>query len=91
MRPQDRYTYANAGINGFMLRSRKSNAGAVTVRDGVSSEKTPTMAFDRLAVEGALGDKLKIGRLVMDGRAGRMIVLDETETTENGWVGDLTE
>ncbi len=91
MRPQDRYTYENAGFNAFMLRSMKSNPGAQTVRGGISRGNGGNLAFDRQQVEGMLGDKLKVGRLVLDGRAGRMAVLDETETIETGWVGDLTE
>ena len=89
----DRYTYENAGFNAFMLRSLKSNAGAQTVRGGISmgSNRGGPMAFDRQSVEGMLGDKLKIGRLILDGRAGRLITLDQTETVEIGWVGDLTE
>lgn len=91
MRPQDRYTYQNAGFNAFMLRSMKSNPGAQTVRGGISSGNGGNLAFDRTQIEGMLGDKLKVGRIVLDGQKGRMIVLDEAETTENGWVGDLTE
>lgn len=91
MRPSDRYTYQNAGFNAFMLRSQKSNPGAQTVRGGISTGTGKPMAFDRTQIEGMLGDKLKIGRLVLDGRAGRLITLDQTESTEVGWVGDLTE
>lgn len=91
MRPQDRYTYQQAGFNAFMLRSMKSNPGAQTVAGGVSSGNGGRFAFDRQQIEGALGDKLKIGRLVLDGQKGRLIVLDEAETTENGWVGDLND
>lgn len=91
MRPQDRYTYQNAGFNAFMLRSMKSNPGAQTVAGGISRGNGGPLAFDRTQIEGMLGDKLKVGRIVLDGQKGRMIVLDEQETTENGWVGDLTE
>lgn len=91
MRPSDRYTYENAGFNAFLLRSQKSNPGAQTVRGGISMGTGKPMAFDRQSIEGMIGDKLKIGRLVLDGRAGRLITLDQAETTEVGWVGDLTE
>lgn len=91
MQPNNRYTYENAGFNAFLLRSRKSNPGAQTVRGGVSMGTGKAVAFDRQQIEGMLGDKLKIGRLVLDGRAGRLITLDKSETTEVGWVGDLTE
>ena len=91
MRLQDRYTYQNAGFNAFMLRSMKSNPGAQTVAGGISRGNGGALAFDRTQIEGMLGDKLKVGRLVLDGQAGRLIVLDEAETTETGWVGDLTD
>ena len=91
MRPQDRYTYQNAGFNAFMLRSLKSNPGAQTVGGGVSRGNGGNLAFDRQQIEGMLGDKLKVGRLVLNGRSGRIEVLDETETIEMGWVGDLRQ
>ena len=90
MRPQDRYTYQNAGFNAFMLRSLKSNPGAQTVAGGVSRGNGGSLAFDRTQIEGMLGDKLQVGRIVLDGQLGRLIVLDEARTTETGWVGDLT-
>lgn len=92
MRPSDRYTYENAGFNAFMLRSMKSNPGAQTVRGGISmgTRQGGPMAFDRQAIEGMFGDKVKIGRLILDGVAGRLITLDSTESVEIGWVGDLT-
>lgn len=91
MRPNDRYTYENAGFNSFMLRSMKSNAGAQTVRGGISVGSGKAIAFDRQQVSGALGDKVAIGRLVLDGVKGRVVVLDRAKITETGWVGDLTD
>lgn len=91
MQPKNRYTYENAGFNSFMLRSLKSNAGAQNVAGGISVGNN-NMAFDRQSVEGAIGDTLAIGkRLTLDGNKGRMIVRDTAGTTEEGWVGDLTE
>lgn len=91
MRPSDRYTYQNAGFNSFMLRSQKSNPGAQTVRGGISAGTGKPLAFDRQQIEGMLGDKVQIGRIVLDGRAGRIITLDKARIEEVGWVGDLTE
>ncbi len=88
MRPSDRYTYEQAGFNAFLLRSMKSNPGARTLAGGVSRGSS-NIAFDRLQAEGMLGDKIQVGRLVLDGVSGRMIVLDETRAVESGWVGDL--
>lgn len=91
MQPQNRYTYENAGFNAFMLRSLKSNPGAQTVAGGISTGYQGPIAFDRQAMEGALGDKVKVGRLVLNGPAGRMEVLDKPELVNIGYVGDLTE
>ena len=88
MRPGDRYTYEQAGFNAFMLRSLKSNPGARTLAGGVSRGSS-NLAFDRLQAEGMLGDKIQVGRLVLDGLAGRVVVLDEARVVESGWIGDL--
>lgn len=89
MQQEDRYTYENAGFSGFMLRSLKSNPGAQTLRGSVSMGTPNGFAFDRKMVDGQLGDIVQVGRLILDGVAGRMRVLDEARTTETGWVGDL--
>ena len=93
MQPNNRYTYENAGFNGFLIRSRKSNGGAVTVADRLTngSNGNSSIPFDRVQIEGALGDKVTVGRLVLNGVDGRIEVLDETKTTDTGWIGDLTE
>lgn len=92
MRPQDKYTYQNAGFSNFMLRSLKSNPGAQNVNGGVSIGSGSAVAFDRQSVEGAIGDTLAVGRrLNLDGRLGRIIIKDAAGSTEVGWVGDLTE
>lgn len=90
MQPQYRYTYEQAGFNGFMLRSLKSNPGAQTLAGGISTGNGGTIAFDRQAIEGSLGGILKVGRVQIDGIKGRIVFLDDTETVENGWAGDLT-
>lgn len=86
-----RYTYENAGFNSFLLRSLKSNPGAQTVRGGISMGSGKAIAFDRIAIAGAIGDMLKLGRLILDGPAGRIRVQDKTGTIETGWIGDLTD
>ncbi len=91
MQPKDRYTYENAGFSAFMLRSRKSNPGAQTVRGGISQGSGKPIAFDRLQIQGALGDKVTIGRLILAGDLGRIIVMDRAKLNEVGWVGDLLE
>lgn len=91
MQQSNKYTYENAGFNSFILRSLKSNPGAQTLAGGISTGSGPAINFDLQSVAGALGDVLKLGRLKFDGRKGRIIVSDKTQTTETGWVGDLTD
>lgn len=89
MQPQDnKYTYADAGFNGFLLRSRKSNPMANNVSDSISTGTGSPISFDRIQAQGALGGKLTLGRLVLDGIAGRIVTQDQTGT-DTGWIGDL--
>lgn len=90
MQPKTKYTYENAGFSSFLLRSLKSNPGAQTVRGGISMGSGDAIQFDRQAIGGSMADAVKMGRLVFDGLNGRIKVLDKTQTTETGWMGDLT-
>lgn len=88
MQPQDRYTYQNAGFNGFMARSLKSNAGANSVADGIATGSGKAMNFDLQQAFGSLGNKIQIGRIILDGVNGRVIAQDET-ATDTAWFGNL--
>lgn len=88
MQPQDRYTYETAGFNGFLTRSLKSNPLANNLSDGIASSSGTAMNFDRQQVAGSLGNKLTIGRLILDGVAGRAIAQKNGEDV--AWFGDLT-
>lgn len=92
MRPSDRYTYANAGFNGFMSRSAKSNPAAVNLRGGISSGTGRGVQFDRQHTGGTFMDKVRIGpRMILDGVRARVIILDESGNDEIAWFGDLTK
>lgn len=92
MRPSDRYTYADAGFNGFMSRSVKSNPDAVTLRGGISSGTGRSVQFDRQHTGGVFMDKVRIGpRMILDGVRARVIILDESGEEEQAWFGDLTK
>lgn len=92
MRPSDRYTYADAGFNGFMSRSVKSNPMAVNLRGGMSSGTGRSIQFDRQQVGGTFMDKVRIGpRMILDGVRARVIILDESGIDEVAWFGDLTK
>lgn len=71
MQPNSRYTYRDAGFNSFLLRSLKSNRSATSLSEGISIGST-NISFDKLQVEGSLGDKFDVGTILIDGRRGRI-------------------
>lgn len=87
--PQNKYTYEDAGFNGFLSRSLKSNPG-VNRLAGRPSVGSPAMInFDMLNSSGAIADNLRIGsRLELQGNKGR-IAFKDNQSTEVGWAGDL--
>lgn len=89
MKPSDRYTYADAGFNGFMSRSLKAVSVAQTLSDGASTSSGTILNFDRQQVAASLGNILTLGRVSIDGVAGRIIVSDQNGV-QTGWFGDLT-
>ncbi len=87
MQPNRRYTYTNAGFNGFLSRSVKANPLASKLSDGISRGNN-TMNFDLQQTAGALGDILPIGKIKLDGQIGRISI--ENKTGDEGvWLGDL--
>lgn len=85
----NRYTYENAGFNGFMARSLKSNPGAQTLADQPSASASNMMNFDMMNTSGMIADNMRIGaKLELQGDNGRIAVKD-TQGNEVGWVGDL--
>lgn len=84
---RSRYTYENAGFNGFLNRSISANPFAQTVSQGMSTSSN-TMNFDLQQVAGALGDILGIGKIKLDGQIGR-ISIENKNGDEGTWIGDL--
>lgn len=87
MQPNNRYTYEQAGFNGFLNRSLKANPLATNVSHGMSTPGN-TMNFDLQQVAGALGDILPIGKIKLDGQVGR-IAIENKYGDEGLWLGDL--
>jgi hypothetical protein len=71
-----------------MNRSIKANPMAANVRNGISSGSGRAINLDLQQMIGALGDKLTVGRLVLNGKEGRLEIYDETGTM-TGMVGNL--
>lgn len=86
-----RYTYAEAGFNGFLRRSLSSSRTAGTLRDLSRSSSMPSaINFDNMQVSGALADTLEIGRILIDGSVGNGRIDGREENDQTVWrLGDL--
>lgn len=73
------YSYSDAGFNGFFRRTLSSNPNTNVLGD-TRRPSNNQLNFDDLQTSGALGDKLKVGNIVIDGKTGRISVLDEVGT-----------
>ena len=83
------YTYKDAGFNRFFRRSIGSNSDTVNLRS-IPSGGGRQLNFDDMQVSGSLGDTLRIGRIPLDGKLGRISILDErdNEVLRLGDLGD---
>ena len=84
-----RYTYEDAGFNGFLSRSLKANPLAQTVNQGIALGSGTPLNVDMQQLFGALGNKVKIGRIMLNGIDGRIEMSDENGV-DTSWYGDLT-
>lgn len=71
------HDYESAGFNGFFRRSIGSNPAATTLRSLNGRGASRQLNFDDQQVSGSLGDKLKIGTIVQDGKSGAISIFDE--------------
>lgn len=72
------YSYSDAGFNGFFRRTLVSNPNTMLLADSPSRSRGNQLNFDDLQTSGALGDKLKLGSITIDGKTGRIYIVDET-------------
>ena len=82
------YTYESAGFSPFLDRSIDSDATLTLA----TAQPAPVrqIQYDQTQQTGAMGDYIRIGKILVDGRNGRISVLDDNgnETTR---IGDLGE
>lgn len=88
MPQNDRISYETLGFNRFMVKSLTSNPLATNASNANASANT--IALDRTSIEGALGDKFTIGRLILNGVDGRIELMNEDMSECEGWIGDLS-
>jgi len=76
--PDARYSYEDAGFNGFMRRTINSNPTENSLKGvGVGRRGQPqTLDFDSLHTGGSIGDKFTAGRVVVDGSNGAIKIMD---------------
>ena len=83
-------TYTGAGFNRFFRRSIGSDPSTTSLRTLPSVGGSRQLNFDNQQISGALGDILRLGRINLDGKIGRLSVLDErgNEVLRLGELGD---
>lgn len=70
-------TYTGAGFNRFFKRSLGSDPSTTSLRTLPSMGNTRQLNFDDKQISGALGDIMRLGRMSLDGKIGRLSVFDE--------------
>lgn len=85
----DKHTYRDVGFNRFFRRSLTSDPNVVNLKS-MAGTSTRQLNFDNQQVSGSLGDILRIGRILLDGKIGRQSIMDErnNEVLRLGELGD---
>ena len=89
MDERERYTYRNAGFNKFFNRSIKDSPTAETLRNS-SRDNHRNMNYEDLSVDGSLGDTLRVGNVIINGRKGRLEFYTD-DNQEFGRAGNLDD
>ena len=77
MNPRDD-SYTGVGFNRFFRRSLDSDPMASTLRNSRNVRSGGSnLNFDTQQISGSLGDKLKVGKITIDGKEGRIDMADE--------------
>lgn len=92
MKPADpqRYSYEDAGYNGFFRRSIASSPTERTLNMvGINrSHNSREINFDESAASGSIGDNIRAGRVNINGPGGNINIQD-TEGVEVTRIGDM--
>lgn len=68
------YDYTDSGFDAFLSRSIDSVSQVNLESTGPTST---AKAYDRGQSSGSIGDKIRVGRIVIDGLTGRISIFDE--------------
>jgi hypothetical protein len=75
MKPGDDYDYTNAGLDGFLSRSI-DNLDQVNL--DAAGPRSTAIRYDSAQQSGAMGDRIRLGKITIDGQAGNIIGNDGT-------------
>ena len=83
------HTYKEVGFNRFFRRSLNSDPNVVNLKS-MGGGGSRQLNFDNAQVSGSLGDILRIGRILLNGKLGRESIMDErnNEVLRLGDLGD---
>lgn len=84
-----RDSYLDSGFDEYLTRSIDGYINT-TLGNAPLMAGSQQIAFDRNQVTGAIGDKVTIGQVVIDGVTGRIAIYDVTGT-EIGRIGNIDD
>lgn len=87
MDPQQ-YDYIQSGFDNFLSRGLDDVS---MINLDSSGPQTTQVAYDRTQTTGILGDSLRIGRWVLDGVSGQLILYDERNENRIAVLGDIED
>lgn len=79
------YDYVDAGFDSFLSRSVDNLSQLNLDSQGPASTQT---RYDSSQASGAIGDSIRVGRILIDGTSGRISIYDEIGN-EVGRIGEL--
>lgn len=87
----NQFSYLEAGFNKFFDRSLNSNVNVNNLRQMSSTAGSRTINFDTYSTSGSLGDKIQVGGIIIDGTNRRVVIRDENNIADVGWIGNLED
>lgn len=85
------HDYQDAGFNRFYRRSLGSSADSASL-NSLPPSNNRGINFDNSQISGAMGDNVRVGTIVLNGKIGRISVFEDgTLTTETVRLGDVLD
>jgi hypothetical protein len=74
-------TYTDIGFSVFLERPLLQGSSQQSISGQQSSGSSGTLNFDSTQTSGALGDKIQVGSITIDGSSGKITVSDDSGNT----------